>query len=221
MFANRISSSTSCSIWLPETSPPSSSRGVLRHRFQSCNTSQDLIEVGVAREMPIVTKYKHDYYGPNGSLQRVAIADFVAGQGSCIRYEKAGPQAVTAKFQFPPDTYSGSTVVIPRAHYLRTNNQKELSLHNFNCVPGPTLLRVMAYRDTSRSWSLYSGELVEMRLKPDFGWLNFFIAPFIPKMDGWFDPNHDWTFVGGKSGRYYRGPDIILVRNRSHDSVNR
>ena len=39
MFANRISSSTSCSIWPPETSPPSSSRDVLRHRFQSCNTS--------------------------------------------------------------------------------------------------------------------------------------------------------------------------------------
>src|ERR1039458_2668557 len=39
MFANRISSSTSCSIWLPETSPPSSARAVLRHRFQSCNTS--------------------------------------------------------------------------------------------------------------------------------------------------------------------------------------
>src|SRR5450830_1004907 len=38
MFANRISSSTSCSIWPPETSPPSSSRDVLRHRFQSCNT---------------------------------------------------------------------------------------------------------------------------------------------------------------------------------------
>src|ERR1019366_1890180 len=39
MFANRISSSTSCSIWPPETSPPTSSRDVLRHRFQSCNTS--------------------------------------------------------------------------------------------------------------------------------------------------------------------------------------
>src|ERR1019366_7898817 len=39
MFANRISSSTSCSICLPETSPPSSARGVLRHRFESCNTS--------------------------------------------------------------------------------------------------------------------------------------------------------------------------------------
>ncbi len=38
-FANRISSSTSCSIWLPETSPPSSSRDLPGHCFQSCNTS--------------------------------------------------------------------------------------------------------------------------------------------------------------------------------------
>jgi hypothetical protein len=40
MFANRISSSTTCSICLPETSPPSSARAVLRHHFQSCNTSE-------------------------------------------------------------------------------------------------------------------------------------------------------------------------------------
>ena len=39
MCANRISSSTGCSIWRPETLPRSSSCGVLRHRFQSCNTS--------------------------------------------------------------------------------------------------------------------------------------------------------------------------------------
>ena len=39
MFATRISSSTDCSIWRSETSPPSSSRGVLRRSFQSCNTS--------------------------------------------------------------------------------------------------------------------------------------------------------------------------------------
>src|SRR5271170_3036768 len=40
MFANRIGSSTDCSTWLPETSPPISYRGLLRHRFQSCNTSK-------------------------------------------------------------------------------------------------------------------------------------------------------------------------------------
>src|ERR1700751_1136546 len=47
MFANRISSSTDCSIWQPETSPPSSSRGILRRSFQSCNTSvrsEDLLQ---------------------------------------------------------------------------------------------------------------------------------------------------------------------------------
>jgi adenylate cyclase len=39
MFANRIGSSTNCSIWLPETSPTSSSRDLIRQHFQACNTS--------------------------------------------------------------------------------------------------------------------------------------------------------------------------------------
>jgi len=39
MFASRIGSSTSCSIWLLEHLPPTSARGLSRHRFQSCNTS--------------------------------------------------------------------------------------------------------------------------------------------------------------------------------------
>jgi len=41
LFANRISSSTNCSIWRPETAPPVSSWG--RH-FQSCNTSIVLVD---------------------------------------------------------------------------------------------------------------------------------------------------------------------------------
>jgi hypothetical protein len=39
MFANRISSSTGCSIWPPETAPPSFPQNLLSRRFQSCNTS--------------------------------------------------------------------------------------------------------------------------------------------------------------------------------------
>src|ERR1017187_7986451 len=54
MFANKISSSTSCSIWLPETSPPSSSRGVLRHRFESCNTS--VPRLSSLRPLPILAE---------------------------------------------------------------------------------------------------------------------------------------------------------------------
>src|SRR5215831_11295791 len=53
MFANRISSSTGCSIWRPETSPPSSSRGVLPspfsklQHFHLIGTLQELHAVGV------------------------------------------------------------------------------------------------------------------------------------------------------------------------------
>src|ERR1019366_8822563 len=48
MFANRIGASISCSIWLLEHLTPTSARGLSRHRFQSCNTSQR--PVGVRAE---------------------------------------------------------------------------------------------------------------------------------------------------------------------------
>ena len=40
MFGDRISSSTSCSSWRPETRQSICSRGVLPRNFQSCNTSR-------------------------------------------------------------------------------------------------------------------------------------------------------------------------------------
>src|ERR1035437_5250665 len=76
MFTNRISSSTSCSIWPPETSPPSCARGLLRHHFQSCNTSvflriigQDLVHHrGILRDLRLADEGRtvepsdpHDY----------------------------------------------------------------------------------------------------------------------------------------------------------------
>ncbi len=44
IFANRIGSWTSCSIWLPETSPPSSYRGGLRHRFKVATLPAALLQ---------------------------------------------------------------------------------------------------------------------------------------------------------------------------------
>ena len=52
MFAGRITSSTSFSIWLPEISPPSFARDVLRHGFQSCNTSLKQQASWLEREYP-------------------------------------------------------------------------------------------------------------------------------------------------------------------------
>jgi hypothetical protein len=63
IFANRISSSTSCSIWPPETSPPSSARGLLRHRFQSCNTSDWTIRENVRAKLRVAVKRTLRKYG--------------------------------------------------------------------------------------------------------------------------------------------------------------
>jgi hypothetical protein len=61
--------------------------------------------------------------------------------------------------------------------------------------------------------------LVEVRIRPDFGWLNFLIAPFVPEMDAWFEPLRDWAYVGGKEGRFYKGPEIVLVGTAGSSGV--
>jgi hypothetical protein len=172
---------------------------------------EDRIESGGASRPTALTSYKHEYFNSDGSLQRVAQADLRAGEGSCVIYENGHAQESRARFDFPPDTYSGSTVLIPLTDRLRKGYGGPIRFHNFNCVPGPRLLTIEAHPSSGAEWEHYPGQLVEVRIKPDFGWLNAFIAPFVPKMDAWFEPSRDWAYVGGKEGRFYRGPEIILV----------
>ena len=82
MFANRISSSTSCSIWPPETSPPSSSRDVLRHRFQSCNTSARTVpRLSSLRPLPILAGdlLLPDFCSGPAALSGRSIRDYLSG----------------------------------------------------------------------------------------------------------------------------------------------
>jgi hypothetical protein len=72
MFTNRISSSTSCSIWLHETSPTSSARGTLAHRFQSCNTSLGVIQDAIPKMFHVVTPH------PDAPVQTFRVHDFSA-----------------------------------------------------------------------------------------------------------------------------------------------
>ncbi len=49
-------------------------------------------------------------------------------------------------------------------------------------------------------------------MRPDFGWINVIIAPFVPKLHAWFDPAKEWAFVGDEAARYYQGTKIMLVK---------
>ena len=78
MFADGITSSTTCSIWRPETSPPSSARGVLRTVFKVAtlpyiSASSDLI--AASRKCDILVSVKR----PASQLRRTArMRSFVA-----------------------------------------------------------------------------------------------------------------------------------------------
>ncbi len=133
--------------------------------------------------------YRHRYFDADGALQRIAQANFITGDASCVVYADGHPQVNGVRLEFPPDTYGGSTVLIPLTRGLREGFDRPIRFHDFNCIPGPTLVRIEAYPPSLARWRQYPGELVQVRLKPDFGWLDLLIGPFVPKMDAWFEPS--------------------------------
>jgi hypothetical protein len=170
----------------------------------------------------VVTTFEHDYFDADGSPKRAAKANFRTGEASCTVYENGRARVSSSRLDFPLDTYSGSTVLIPVDYYLRRGSRRPISMHNFNCVPGPEILGIKIDPRYPAFWDHYPGRLLEMRLKPDFGWLNMLIAPFVPSIDAWFDPSKDWEFVGSRFYRYYKGPEIIFVRivtTANHDKL--
>jgi hypothetical protein len=63
----------------------------------------------------------------------------------------------------------------------------------------PKLLLVSVLVPEGEEWPMYPGKLVGLELQPDFGRLNIPIAPFLPKLYFWFDPNNNWNYAGAAS----------------------
>jgi hypothetical protein len=124
------------------------------------------------------------------------------------------PDVRETTLEVPADTYAGSAQLTFVVGRLRGAAVK-IRFHSFNCIPDP---RIIAIKATPLSglvpWSMYPGKLVKIEMTPDFGWLNIFIAPFIPRIYGWFDPADRFQFVGGQFDRYYKGRHILMERAR-------
>jgi len=172
---------------------------------------RDKLELRGDDQVPRMVTFEHTFFNPNGSLQRVSEVNFQSGLTSCIQY-KNGQAVVHRKvLQFPPDTFAGAAIVIPLKGYLLRGNRSEIVLHDFNCIPGPEILKVKAYPQPPSEWAHFPGEVVRVDIKPDFGWLNVVAALFVPEIRAWFSPSDDWRFVGGNFTRFYKGPMIILA----------
>jgi hypothetical protein len=163
-------------------------------------------------ESPALAAYEHAFFNADRSPARMIKADFRSGDALCATYGTTDAQEYRATLSFPPDTYAGAALVIPLQHQLNESSKGPIELHDFSCIPEPKVLKVQAYPKQFAPWLHYSGNLLQMDISPDFGWLNFVVAPFVPKIHAWFDPSGAWQFVGGEFTRYYKGPQIILAR---------
>jgi hypothetical protein len=171
----------------------------------------DKLELRGEDQIPRMITFEHTFFNANGTLQRVNKANFQTGPASCIQYENGQPVGHSTVLKFPPDTFAGAAIVLPLKGYLRLGNKSGVVLHDFNCIPGPEILKVRAYPQPPSEWAHFPGQVVRVDIEPDFGWLNFVAALFVPEIRAWFSPSNDWRFVGGKFTRFYKGPEIIMA----------
>jgi hypothetical protein len=162
--------------------------------------------------LPRLVHSHHAFFHADGSPDRESRTDVAAGTGSCTVYQNGQPQVNSAHLDFPSDTFAGDAVMLPLQRFLRDGGNGSVSFHDFNCIPGPKLLKVTAHARPASPWFYYPGDLTQVDVEPDFGWINVVIAPFLPHLQAWFDPAENWFFVGGQSARYYKGLKYLMVR---------
>ena len=181
------------------------------------DAESERLYVGNADSTPRLETYEHSFFNADGTLHMVDILDAKSGIASCTSYSAGKISARKSQLEVPADSFAGASELMMVVGSLR-RGIRNVRFHAFACVPGPRIFSVEAsLPDRSEHWLLYPGELVRLDMQPDLGVLNLLIAPFMPKMDAWFNPNDNWNYVGGEFDRYFRGPHVLTVRVPSPD----
>jgi hypothetical protein len=105
---------------------------------------RDKLELHGDDQVPRMITFEHTFFNANGTLQRVSKANLQAGLTSCIQYENSQAVTHSTVLQFPPDTFAGAAIIIPLKGYLLQGKKNGIVLHDFNCIPGPEILKVKA-----------------------------------------------------------------------------
>lgn len=169
--------------------------------------------------LPMMSAYAHGFFRPDHKPFLDSAVNFVTGAAKCTSYEGNRPVVVSKTMVFPPDSYAGAAMMLPLQKSLRAGADGPIVMYDFACMPDPRLVKVEAYAQTPAPWNHYPGELVRANIKPDFGWLDYLIAPFVPEMHAWFSPSDDFHFVGAEFSRFYKGPQVILTRRIPADTA--
>lgn len=131
---------------------------------------------------PVLVHYQHRFFNPDGSTQYEDSLDARTGDATCKYYASEIPDIRETILKTPADTYAGATQLMLLVGRLR-EGAPNITFHSFNCIPDPRIIAIKAtLLSGPLAWEMYPGKLVKMEMKPDLGWLNVLVAPFIPKI---------------------------------------
>ncbi len=175
------------------------------------------LQVGADGEPPRLVEFDHTFFNADGSIQRRAHLDLKSGAATCIDNSGAKKSEQAELLSIPDNTWAGASIAIPIQDLLRTRDKKSARpIHVFNCAPGPKIFAISVKVDPANAvWAPYGAEAIRVEVRPDFGWLNVIVAVLAPKIHAWFDPNDGFAFVGDEATRYYKGPQLLLVKTDS------
>jgi hypothetical protein len=187
-------------------------RGEKRFLDGTYDIESDRFEIRPGAPLPVLDSFDHWFFAADGARLFGGHANFRTGVASCTEPGHGKPSTITATLKFPADTWAGSSVAIPIEHLLREGGERSMKIQVFICVPRPGIvtLEVTANRRPG-SWADYDAPVIAVRMRPKLGWWDVIIAPFLPKLNAWFDPRRDFRLVGAEVAQYYRGPEILMV----------
>jgi len=170
---------------------------------------RDQVELHGDGAAPSLLAFEHSFYKADGSKQAFGRADLRSGEASCA---DLGGQERVKQLEFPSDTYAGATAVLALESVMRIGGG-DASFHIFDCGPEPTVVAVAAHTDSdAQPWSLYPGQVKQVNVTADLGWMGSIVGGLIPHRETWFDASK-WKFVGARMQRYLAdGPQVMLVR---------
>jgi len=187
-------------------------RGETRYLDGDHDSESDRLYVGKPGATPRLDTYEHSFFNADGTLLMVDTLNAKSGLASCTSYTAGKKKERKSQLDVPADSFAGASGLMMVVGSLR-QGIREIRFHAFACAPGPGIFSVRAsLPDRSGHWLLYPGELVRLDMRPNLGPLNLLLAPFMPTMDAWFNPNDNWDYVGGEFDRYFRGPHVLTVR---------
>ncbi|HUO03677.1 MAG TPA: hypothetical protein VMU16_00640 [Candidatus Binataceae bacterium] len=161
-----------------------------------------------------LTQYSHSFFNADGSPQRVARADLTSGYAVCQDFTSGTERDRAERLTIPSGTIAGGSISISVQLLYRAGDLDARDLHIFACAPGPKVIDLDLKTPTADVWQLYGKPTMRVDATPDFGVLSLLVAPFAPKVDFWFDSQNRWNLVGAELPRYYRGPEILMVKSK-------